>query len=185
MNRYSFFQGHFILAVYYFKNSYFYRMEDVSKDQLKDLQNFFKQRNKQNEGINSQVIDHIGKLLSEINGSKLNEVDKIQNNKIVNALGHFIVKCNPKWTIKSQVLNGKNFVLEQPKSNLTIIDLEQFTDTNQLKKELDKIDSTDSILLVLAAENFPIETTELKEMIATLTGSIWLFNTEEGSAQKI
>ena len=54
-------------------------MEDVSKDQLKDLQNFFKQRNKQNEGINSQVIDHIGKLLSEIDGSKLNEVDKIQN----------------------------------------------------------------------------------------------------------
>lgn len=185
MNCNSFFQGYLKVPDFYSKNSYFYGMEEASKDQLKNLQNFFKQRNKQNEGVNTEIIDHIGQFLFEVDTSKLSEVDKIQNNKIVNALGHFIVKCNPKWTIKSQASNGKNFVLEQPKSNLTIIDLEQFTDTNQLKKELDKINSTDSMLLVLTAENFPIETTELKEMTATLTGSIWLFNTDEGSAQKI
>lgn len=160
-------------------------MEDVSKDQLKDLQNFFKQRNKQNEGINSQVIDHIGKLLSEIDGSKLNEVDKIQNNKIVNALGHFIVKCNPKWTIKSQALNGKNFVLEQPKSKLSVIDTETVKDLETLQSVISKEIDASKLIVILESSSASIDAEQLNSLSVSKQASAWLFNIESGLIKQL
>lgn len=160
-------------------------MEDVSKDQLKDLQNFFKQRNKQNEGINSQVIDHIGKLLSEIDGSKLNEVDKIQNNKIVNALGHFIAKCNPIWTIKSQVLNGKNFVLKQPKSKLSVLDTETFKDLETLQSVISKEIDASKLIVILESSSASIDAEQLNSLSVSKQASAWLFNIESGLIKQL
>jgi hypothetical protein len=154
-------------------------MEEASKDQLKSLQDFFKQRNKQNEGLNNEVIDHVGKLLSEIDASKLKEADKITNNKMVNALGNFIAASKQKWVVKSQALNGKDFTLEQPKATISILDLEDFTDSATLKKEVEIAATKNSHLILLASEHLQIDISEFDSPNC----KIWLFDNENGNVQ--
>jgi hypothetical protein len=158
-------------------------MEEASKDQLKNLQNFFKQRNKQNEGINNEVIDHVGKFLSEVDHSKLSDVDKIQNNKIVNALGHFIVKSGLKCVIKSQALNGRDFVLEQPRSKLLLLDLEKDSDSINLEKVLNSLDSTINFLVILVGDQLQINAEELNKLTSPLSCKVWLFDNDTGIIQ--
>ncbi|MDB9775394.1 hypothetical protein OAB47_04090 [Vicingaceae bacterium] len=154
-------------------------MEELNKDELKKLQLFFKQRSKQNEPQNEQVVEHIGSFLALIDTSKLNESQKVTYNKLINALGNFIVVSKQKWEIKSALKKDFSVDLLSPKGSVCIIDADSAVNSEQLNDQITEKQKLFSQIIIISSNELEI-TQEYSN-----TGTSWFYNTESGSFKKL
>lgn len=149
-------------------------MEELNKEELNKLRQFFKQRNQQNEAKNKQVIDVVGPLLATIEASKLGEKDKLHYNEMVNALGNFILLTQQKWEVISELHPDFSVSLTHPKGKVKIISVQDESDAQQFKAAL-KEEYTHIILLSELNKRKEIELKLEKESPI----KVWFFDTEK------
>lgn len=149
-------------------------MEEINKEELNRLQQFFKHRNRQNEAKNKQVIDVVGPLLANIEASKLSEKDKFHYNELVNALGNFILLAQQKWEVSSELHPDFSVSLTNPKEKVKIISIADESGIQQFESAL----TEDYAYIILLSELNKSEEIELKlEKESPL--KVWLFDTEK------
>lgn len=155
-------------------------MEELNKEDLNKLQQFFKQRNKKNESKNNLVIDVVGPLLATIEASKLSEADKLHYNELVNALGNFIILAQQKWEVSAELQQDFSVKLNVPKAMIKIILWDSETSYQVFKLSL--VENFEYIVLIKSNEN----TAELKSVLPKNSSKkAWLFDPEKELVQEL
>lgn len=155
-------------------------MEELNKEDLNKLQQFFKQRNKKNESKNNLVIDVVGPLLANIENSKLSEADKFHYNELVNALGNFIILAQQKWEVSAELQRDFSVKLNVPKAMIKIILWDSESSYQAFKSAL--TENFQYIVLLKTNEN----AADLKSALPKeSTKKVWLFDTEKELVQEL
>ncbi len=152
-------------------------MEEVDKNELKQLQQFFKQRNKLNESKNTTIIHQIGPLLSAIEESTLSESDKRTYQVGVNALGAFMETTKNEWSITPELMEDQTILLEKPKGCVKVVDLLKESHSTE---ELLSIHEKVTYLIILVNEGLSEVTT--KSIDGKSLKQIWTYNQDTETA---
>jgi len=114
-------------------------MDTLGKNDLKDLQSFFKNRTKNIKGEKDQIISIIGKHLEEIDNSKLSEIEKYDNKKEINDVGNFIKLFDDAIVIEEVLRKEPNFLVRKNKK-LIGVDLNHIQNDSTISEtRIDKI----------------------------------------------
>lgn len=155
-------------------------MEELNKEDLNKLQQFFKQRNKRNASKNNLVIDVVGPLLATIEASTLSEADKFRYNELVNVMGNFIVLTQQKWEVSKELQRDFSIKLNTPKVKVKVIHMDSESSYQVFKSALTEI--FEYIVLVNSSEN----TADLKSALPKeSTKKVWLFDSEKEFTQEL
>jgi hypothetical protein len=155
-------------------------MEEADKNKLKQLQQFFKQRNKQNEAKNTTIIHQIGPLLSAIEGATLSESDKRAYQARVTALGNFLETTKKEWTVAPKLMEDQTILLEHPKGCVKIVDLGKGSNSdNDSLSIYEKV----TYLILLTSKELP--NTLAKSIHGKSLKQSWTYNEDSETATEL
>lgn len=131
-------------------------MDALNKNDLKDLQNFFKNRTKSIKDEKDQIISIIGKHLEQIDNSKLSETEKHENKKELNDIANFIKLFDTTLVIEEAIRKEPDFLVRKNKKLIGI--------------ELSSIQNQSTINEIRIDKIFKEVETDLKNVLLDIKG---------------